>query len=60
MGLLLQPNAKYGPIFKATTELLFLCATWIWEASGALHELQLAWQSMRAKMARAGPRSVGP
>ena len=50
MGLLLQPNAKYDPIFKATTEVLYLYAGWIWEARGSLHHLQTAWRHMRSRM----------
>eukprot|EP00959_Pyramimonas_sp_CCMP1952_P346137 7249750-Pyramimonas_sp.AAC.1 len=53
MGLLMQPNAKYDPVFKATTDVLFLFATWIWEARAPLNELQVAWQHMHDQMSRA-------
>ena len=52
IGILLQPNAKYDPIFKATTEVLYLYAGWIWEARGSLHQLQTAWRHMRSRMGK--------
>ena len=53
MTLVMQRSPRYDPIFKATLELPYMYASWLWDGKTSLVDLSQAWQAMVCNMQRA-------
>ena len=53
MTLVMQRSPRYDPLYKATLELPYMYASWLWDGKASLVDLSQAWEAMVCKMQRA-------